>query len=131
MRLEWQHSLDCLQLDCRHRSQTAKSKRANMIAMTRRRSTWLILGAALAVSIALAQRFGGRGGGFEREQNGDDDVLPPPRQAEFHFVRLEYTDLPQFHRRWGYSSRDGVGSGWWLVDWPAADNHFTSGIGRL
>ena len=82
------------------------------------------------VSLALAQRFGG-GRGFERNQDGDDDKLPPPRAAEFHFVRLEYTDLPQFHRRWGASSRDGSGTGWWLVDWPAADNHFTSGISRL
>ena len=88
---------------------------------------WLI--AFLALSLAFAQRFGG--GRFERGQDGDDDKLPPPRAAEFHFIRLEYTDLPQFHRRWGYSSRDGAGTGWWLVDWPAADNHFTSGISRL
>ena len=94
------------------------------------RRRWLIV--LLTVAIAVAQRFGGgRGGGFQREENGDDDQLPPPRPAEFHFVRLEYTDLPQFHRRWGYSSRDGAGTGWWLVDWPAADNHFTSGINRL
>ena len=25
----------------------------------------------------------------------------------------------------------GQGSGWWIVDWPAADNHFTSGLQRL
>src|SRR5260370_13145214 len=55
----------------------------------------------------------------------------PVRDAESHFIRVEYTDLPQYHRRWGYSSRDGTGSGWWLVDWPAADNHFTYGIERL
>ena len=35
------------------------------------------------------------------------------------------------HRGWGYVSRDGAGSGWWLVDWPDADNHFTMGIERL
>ena len=102
-----------------------------------RPANWFIIAAALATlgaaSLALAQRFGGGrgGGGFERDQNGDDDKLPPPRPAEFHFIRLEYTDLPQYHRRFGYSSRDGAGTGWWLVDWPAADNHFTSGISRL
>ena len=73
---------------------------------------------------ALAQR------GIFRRQD-DEESIGPPKPAEFHFLRVEYTDLPPFHRRWGYSSRDGMGSGWWLVDWPAADDHFTSGIGRL
>src|SRR4051794_21307631 len=83
----------------------------------------------LVIIIALAA-FGQRGRfSFTRE---DDDERPMPiHNAEFHFVRLEYTDLPQYHRRFGFSSRDGEGSGWWLVDWPAADNHFTTGLGRL
>src|ERR1035438_9885622 len=86
---------------------------------------YLALGALLSIAIAgLAQRG--------RVQERDEDDAPmPAREAEFHFLRVEYTDLPQFHRRWGYSSRDGMGSGWWLVDWPAADNHFTTGIERL
>jgi len=71
----------------------------------------------------LAQR------GFFRQP--DDDVTVPVRNAEYHFVRVEYTDRPEFHRGWGYSSRDGQGTGWWLVDWPAAENHFTSGVARL
>src|SRR5207253_1799935 len=33
--------------------------------------------------------------------------------AEFHFIRLEYTDLPQYHRRFGFASRAGRGEGWW------------------
>jgi hypothetical protein len=53
------------------------------------------------------------------------------RSAEFHFVRLEYTDLPQYHRRFSFASRGGRGEGWWLMDWPDADNHFTAGIQRL
>ena len=62
----------------------------------------------------------------------DDDEAPlPARSAEFHFLRVQYTDLPEYHRGWGYSSRDGTGSGWWVVDWPAADNHFTTGVQRL
>jgi Domain of unknown function (DUF4159) len=54
-----------------------------------------------------------------------------PSHAEFHFIRLEYTDLPEFHRRFGYASRRGTGDGWWIVDWPDADDHFTSGVQRL
>ena len=85
------------------------------------------LGALLLVAFAgLAQR-----GGRLPERGDDDEALAPPQPAEFHFLRVEYTDLPQFHRRWGYASRDGMGTGWWLVDWPAADNHFTRGVGRL
>jgi hypothetical protein len=86
-------------------------------------------GAALGVLAwiaiaALAQRG--------RFQSRDDDETPiAARNAEFHFLRVQYTDLPQYHRRWGYASRDGEGTGWWLVDWPAADNHFTMGIQRL
>ena len=51
--------------------------------------------------------------------------------AEFHFIRVEYTDLPQYHRRFGFASRAGRGEGWWLVDWPDADDHFSSGVQRL
>jgi hypothetical protein len=54
-----------------------------------------------------------------------------PRDGEFHFVRLQYDDLPQFHRRWGFASRRVDGSGWWMVDWPDADDHFSSGVARL
>jgi hypothetical protein len=81
--------------------------------------------ACLAVAtLALAQRgrFGVRDAFDEPE---------PDRPGEFHFIRLEYTDLPQFHRRFGFSSRQGEGSGWWLMDWPAAENHFTAGLRRL
>jgi hypothetical protein len=80
----------------------------------------LCIGAA-----ALAQR-----GRFFREPD-DDEVQAPVRNAEYHFLRVEYTDRPEFHRRWGYASRDGMGTGWWLVDWPAAENHFTAGVSRL
>ena len=83
------------------------------------------LGAVLWIAIAgLAQR-----GRFQAPQ--DDETPAPARDGEFHFLRVEYTDLPQYHRGWGYASRDGMGTGWWLVDWPAADNHFTTGIQRL
>lgn len=84
-----------------------------------------IAGTLLAIAIAgLAQR-----GRVQRDDSFDEPA--PRRDAEFHFLRVEYTDLPQYHRGWGYSSRDGTGTGWWLMDWPAADNHFTAGIARL
>jgi len=90
----------------------------------------LALGVLLAIAAAgLAQR--GRFGGGRFAQNDDNEAPLPRREAEFHFLRVEYTDLPEFHRRFGYSSRDGMGSGWWLVDWPNADNHFTTGVERL
>jgi hypothetical protein len=83
------------------------------------------LAAVLAISVvALAQRS--RFSGFEEEE-----TLAPRHDAEFHFLRMEYTDLPQYHRSFGYSSRDGTGTGWWLMDWPAAENHFTIGLQRL
>ena len=52
-------------------------------------------------------------------------------RAEFSFIRLEYTNLPQFHRGWGFVSRDGRGTGWWIMDWPDADDQFTLGVQRL
>lgn len=83
------------------------------------------LAAVLSIAIAAVAQRG-------RFQTPDaDEKLAPVRNAEFHFIRIEYTDLPQYHRRWGYTSRDGTGAGWWLVDWPNADNHFTTGIQRL
>jgi hypothetical protein len=92
----------------------------------------LCAGAALLLLAAagLAQRGRGGGrGGFR--QPAEDDAPMPVREAEFHFIRLEYTDIPERHRGFGYASRDGVGSGWWMMDWPAADNHFTTGVERL
>jgi hypothetical protein len=78
----------------------------------------------LLAMAALAQRF--------RFRERDESASPSfPAQAEFHFIRVEYTDLPQFHRGFGFGSRRGTGDGWWLVDWPDADEHFTAGIQRL
>ncbi len=84
----------------------------------------VILVGLVGAACVLAQRID-----FE----GHDDGPPPnfPATGEFHFVRLEYDDLPQYHRRWGYASRSGQGNGWWIVDWPDAENHFTSGVERL
>lgn len=94
--------------------------------MKRAATYWVILGGAtLLVAVgAFAQRGGGR---FLAEPSS---VSIPVREAEFHFIRLQFADA-QGYGRFGFSSRRGQGSGWWLMDWPDADNHFTAGIQRL
>ncbi len=89
----------------------------------------LAVALALFSAAGLAQRFGGGGIRFE----GQDEGLAPvfPKEGEFHFIRVEYTDLPQFHRGFGFGSRNGQGEGWWIVDWPDADDHFSQGVERL
>lgn len=91
----------------------------------------LTVGLLLAIAAAgVAQRGFQRGGGVSLQDDPYERVAEP-REGEFHFIRMEYTDLPSRHRGFGYSSRDGQGTGWWIVDWPAADNHFTAGLQRL
>jgi hypothetical protein len=84
------------------------------------------IAALLLVALAgMAQR------GFR--SSAEADFTPEfEKNTEFHFVRLEYTDLPEYSRG-GFRnvSRSGRASGWWAQDWPDADNHFTVGIGRL
>ncbi|HEV2198223.1 MAG TPA: DUF4159 domain-containing protein [Bryobacteraceae bacterium] len=84
------------------------------------------LGAAV-LALALAA-YAQRGRRYLGEPSS---VSIPVPDAEFHFIRVQYTDAPYYHRGFGYASRDGQGSGWWIVDWPDADNHFTAGIQRL
>lgn len=85
-----------------------------------------LLSALLLLALtAAAQRFGR----LFQEEEGPRPAFP--REGEFHFIRLEYTDLPQFHRRFGFASRGAQGEGWWLVDWPDADDHFSLGVQRL
>ncbi len=80
----------------------------------------------------MGQRFGGgRGGGIRFEGHDEGPAPVFPKEGEFHFIRTEYTDLPQFHRGFGFGSRNGEGSGWWIVDWPDADDHFSQGVERL
>jgi hypothetical protein len=84
----------------------------------------LVVAALFLVALAgVAQRFR-----FQREE-GPRPVLPA--KAEFHFIRVEYTDLPQYHRWFGFASRSGTGEGWWMMDWPDAEDHFTMGVQRL
>jgi hypothetical protein len=103
-----------------------------MAAFGNRRAASGIVSVAFAISalllFAIAMRAQ-RGIGFAGHDEGPKAVFS--QSAEFHFIRVEYTDLPQYHRRFGYASRNATGDGWWIVDWPDADEHFTSGIQRL
>src|ERR1019366_8732064 len=91
----------------------------------------LIVAVLLIAGAAWAQRGGFRGGGVGFQGHDEGPAAVFPAKGEFHFVRVEYTDLPQYHRGFGFSSRDGRGTGWWLVDWPDADEHFSTGVQRL
>jgi len=93
------------------------------VCATRARAS-LVLAAMLWLAVlGLAQRSR-----FQREEEPRPVF---PAAGEFHFVRVEYTDLPQFHRWFGFASRSGQGEGWWIVDWPDSDDHFSMGVQRL
>ena len=86
----------------------------------------------VAGAVLLLLSFAGFAQRFRFEDPEEEAPRPNfPSQAEFHFIRVEYTDLPEYHRRWSYASRNGSGEGWWLVDWPDADDHFSTGVERL
>src|SRR5581483_5705726 len=90
----------------------------------------LVLATLLLFALAgfAQRRF--RGFGFGARED-DSSLVQFPAHGEFQFIRVEYTDAPQFHRGFGFGSRNGTGTGWWLVDWPDADNHFSQGVQRL
>src|SRR3954447_21985232 len=83
----------------------------------------------LLAAAGFGQRFGGGGLSFTGHGEAPSPVFP--KHGEFHFIRLEYTDLPQYHRGFGFGSRNGQGNGWWVVDWPDSDEHFSEGVQRL
>jgi uncharacterized protein DUF4159 len=79
-------------------------------------------------AVALSQRFGRFGGFGGSSSEAPESQFSP--NAEFHFLRVEYND---YSRGGGFRSvsRRGRASGWWAQDWPDADEHFTTGVGRL
>jgi hypothetical protein len=95
--------------------------------MGRIRAALVATGLLGLAAVAFSQR-GGRIGGF-----GDSNSEAPESEfsanAEFHFLRMEYTDY--MRRGFGNVSRRGRASGWWAQDWPDADEHFTKGVQRL
>ena len=117
----------------RSSSASVKTKRAwrqsrssmifSSLASRRNNRRWKRLLAAAAFS----QRFGGRRGfgGF----SSDAPESEFPKNAEFHFLRVEYNDGNG--GGFGFGSRRGRASGWWGQDWPDAEEHFTKGVQRL
>ncbi len=82
--------------------------------MTWRRTAWAAaaMAGALGAVAALGQR---RAGGVGSAT------------AEYCFLRVQYADL----FRGGRVSGLGFGRGWWMQDWPRAEEHFTQGVRRL
>jgi len=74
--------------------------------------------------VAFSQRFGGR-----RPFGAEAPESEFSPNAEFHFLRMEYSDYTG--RGFGGVSRRGRAFGWWAQDWPDADEHFTKGVQRL
>ena len=74
---------------------------------------------------ALAQRFGG---GIRHSETAPPEF---PDGGEFHFIRTEYTDLPQYRRGFGFASRGASGTvGGWSIG-LMRDEHFSMGVRRL
>ena len=88
------------------------------------------IGVGLVISILIAITALAQRNRYEPAEDGEG--LGARRDAEFHFIRDAIHRSAAISPRMGlFASRDGQGSGWWIVDWPAADNHFTTGIQRL
>jgi hypothetical protein len=85
-----------------------------------RRATAAALLTAL-LTLAFSQRAPGQSSG------GAEDFADARADAEFHFARLIYQDLPGY----GGGGFRGRGRGWWRQDWPDAEVHFRQGILRL
>jgi hypothetical protein len=106
---------------------TPPSARPDYNSCMRARAGLLIAALLVLAGAALSQRFGGFGFGGRAEGPRPEF----PNEGEFHFIRLEYNDDPRFHRGFGFASRGARGTGWWIVDWPDSDDHFTMGVRRL
>ncbi|MEO5922267.1 MAG: DUF4159 domain-containing protein [Bryobacteraceae bacterium] len=98
--------------------------------MSRRWKWGIAVTAFLMLAVAAFAQRGGRGGGGGRFRASDNDSnFNFPKEGEFQFNRLEYTDYQR--RGFGFVSRRGQASGWWAQDYPDAENHFTVGLQRL
>ena len=86
-----------------------------------------LLGLAAVAFSQRPGRFGGFGGFGGSSSEAPESEFSA--NAEFHFLRMEYTDY--MRRGFGNVSRRGRASGWWAQDWPDADEHFTTGVQRL
>ena len=80
---------------------------------------------AAAVTILLA--LGALGLAQRRRTQPSEAPGAIGPNAEFYFIRVQYTDLARGGRGYG----GGFGRGWWMQDWPRAEEHFTEGVKRL
>lgn len=85
-------------------------------------------GVAVAVLLFVAGAFAQRGRGRFTSMT---DAPAYGGDADFHFLRLAFSDGYGFSRGFGFASRRGAGRGWWVIDFPDADDNFTTGIRRL
>jgi hypothetical protein len=93
-----------------------------IIAVMRGNVGWRILILAVALGLGVVALSQIRPGRFSEAISG---VGP---DAEFHFLRMEYTDMAGGRGR-GFGR--GYGRGWWMQDYPRAELHFTEGVERL
>jgi len=93
------------------------------------------LGIPLALLLALAgilfSQFRGRNEKYSNAVGISSGGELGGVEGDFHFIRIEYRDIYYAQRGFGFGSRSGMGRGWWMVDWPEADDHVSSGIKRL
>jgi hypothetical protein len=102
--------------------------------MTRRtpiRFAVLVVALLAFAGLLFSQFRGRRGYNFVEPKGISSGGEFEGKEGEFHFIRLEYRDMFYAQRGFGFGSRNGMGRGWWLVDWPDADQHITTAIGRL
>ncbi len=91
-----------------------------------------LIALAVLLPIACALLFGQfRGRGYSNSTGISSGGELGGLEGEFHFIRVEYRDLFGAQRGFGFGSRSGIGRGWWMVDWPEADDHVSMGIRRL
>lgn len=92
-----------------------------------------VVGLVLLLSVTgiLWSQFRGRRGPAAQYPGISSGGDLQGKEGEFHFIRLEYRDMFYAQRGFGFGSRNGMGRGWWVVDWPDADQHITTAIQRL
>jgi hypothetical protein len=80
----------------------------------------MILGVSCALTVAALSQG--------RRSRLPDQMPDAGPNAEFYFLRMEYTDMAGGS---GRSFGGGYGRGWWMQDYPRAELHFTEGLRRL
>jgi hypothetical protein len=84
---------------------------------------------AMAVMILLALGVLGLAQRRRTQPSEAPGAIGP--NAEFYFIRVQYSDLAGGGRGFGRGGGGGFGRGWWMQDWPRSEQHFTEGVKRL